>query len=170
MASLLFALTVGVQDAEHHRLLEEEIKELTDKGVKREVAQVELALFKFSAVYFGLLAFEDVRALHGAKIDEVEGYYVAKFKQRVETSSAPNHELFLQISEFRLAAYTAELEAWQHARENGQGHEKYLAIGQTFFSFCGVQETNPVTICLARHKLITIVDVVHKTLLKYRLR
>jgi len=170
MASLLFALTVGTQDAERQRLLQEEIKELTDKGVSREVAQVELALFKFSAVYIGLLSFDDVRDLHGAKIDEVDSQYVAKFKERVEASDMPDHELFLRISEARLTAYTDDLEAWQHAQRNGRGHEQFLAIGQTFFRFCGVQETNPITIRLARHKFITLVDVVHKTLLKYRLR
>lgn len=166
MASFLFALTVGVDEGEGLSRPNEELDEISAYHINPEVARVELALLKFSAICTGLLAFQDVRDLHGDKIDEVDRAYVAEFKAR---GSRDGEDAFLQISQTRLTAYTTAFDAWREAHRSGRGQEQTFAIGQAFFRFCGVENNNPVTLFQFGHKFNTIVRVVHDHLMKCRL-
>lgn len=168
MAFILFALTVGTQDAAGQRRLKEEVDEIASRGISSEIAQRELALLKVSAVFVVLDA-PDVRSLHGDKVDEVALHYLARFKERVDQGEPAGEDVFLRLSEERLTAYGDALHAWLTAHRNGRGRERTSAIGQTFFRFCEIQETNPVTLLLINVKLSTFIGTVYETLLGCRL-
>jgi hypothetical protein len=146
MAVALFVLTVGTQDDEGQRSLEKEIGEIAAEGISPDLAQIELALLKFSAVYIALFRYDDLRRLHGTKLDEVQRLYVTQFKQRGQSMEPMHEEIFLQLSETRLAGYNKAFDAWFAAHNDGQGQEQTFAIGEAFFHFCGVQNHNPVSL------------------------
>lgn len=169
MAVALFALTVGTQDDEGQRSLKKEIDEIAAEGISPDLVQIELALLKFSAIYIALFRHEDLRRLHGSKLDEVQRYYVTQFKERGQSVEPLHEEVFLQLSETRLAAYNKAFDAWFAAHKNGRGHEQTFAIGEALFQFCGTQVTNPVTLLLIGHKFRRTIIAVHERLLNCNL-
>lgn len=164
MGLILFALAVGTDGDEGQHALSKDVDMVSTDGLDPEVARIELALLKFSAVYIALFRSENLQRLHGSKLDEVQRAFLARLKERARPSNLAGEEAFLRASEARLAAYNKAFDAWVDADKNGRSHEQTFAIGETFFGFCGVQNVNPVTLSLIRHKFITTLASVDKTL------
>ena len=164
MAQLLFALTVGTQDENGQRLLKDEINQISAGAVDPDVVQLELAFLKLSAVDIALFRYEDLRVLHGPKLDEVQIGYISHFRERGEITGPHAEEAFLHVCETRLAAYNKAFDAWLEAHNNRRGHEQTFAIGEIFFNFCGVPNANPVSIFLIGHKFRTILFAVNERL------
>jgi len=164
MAAALLALTVGTQDADGQRSLKEEMGEIVADGLTPDVVQIELALLKFSVIYIALSRYEDLRRLHGSKLDELLRLYVAQFKERTASMDPIHEEIFQRLSEIRLAAYNKAFDAWFAAHNNGRGQEQTFTIGETFFHFCGVQDHNPINLFLIGHKFNTTLAAVNKEL------
>lgn len=150
-------------------MLKEEIDQIAVEGVDPNVVQLELGLLKLSAVDIALFRYEDLRVLHGPKLDEVQRRYIAHLRERGETIGSLAEEAFLQICEARLAAYNKAFDAWLEAHNNGRGHEQSFAIGEIFFNFCGVPKPNPVSASLIDHKFRTILVSVNEKLRRCKL-
>lgn len=166
MVAFLVGLTVGVDDGEGLPRLNDKLDEISTFGINPQVAKVELALLKFCAISIGLLAFQDVRNVHGDKIDKVERAYLAEFRSRGQGSA----DAFLQLSQTRLAAYTAAFDGWCEAQRDGRGSQRTFAVGQTFFFFCGIENNDPVALLRFGNEFSTIVRVVHDRLMNCKLK
>lgn len=167
MVAFLVGLTAGGDDGDGLPRHNDKLDEISAYGINPQVARVELALLKFSAISIGLLAFQDVRNLHGDTIDKVERAYVAEFRRRNGQESA---DAFLQISQTRLDAYTTAFDAWCEAQRDGRDRQRTFAIGQTFFLFCGTENNNPVTLLRFGSEFSTIVRAVHDRLMNCKLK
>jgi hypothetical protein len=157
MADVLFALAT---DKNSQDSVIEAAGLCSIEGLNLEKARTETMFLNLCAIYIGVFS-DKMKQRHRDKLDSVYLDYVTRFREMLPE--------FLQTYEARLLAYTKVFDSWYRAHENSRGHEQSLAIGETFFSFCGTACFNAASLAILQHHFFSVIKTTARALDQCRL-